>query len=215
MKRFYFVLFLVLILLVNGSCSNPFIKNDSLSASQMLNIGFAYTKEKDNKNALKYYNLCVEKFPQNESCYSERGSLYLRTGKLDLALNDLNTSIDLNSLVSNAYNIRGLILFEQKEYLSAINDFTKAIEIEQSEALYYYHRGMIYYELESYSEALKDFNSAIKWESNWSSYYYWRGKVKLKMNDHLGACEDFDIFLNFRNVEPTKEMELLIQSNCK
>lgn len=67
--------------------------------------------------------------------YLLRGKAYKDSGEMNLALNDLNTSIMLKPSMA-AYKYRGEVYFEMEKYGDAINDFTTAIELNPTIELY-------------------------------------------------------------------------------
>jgi len=107
------------------------------------------------------------------------------------AINNINYSIQLDSLNSEYYYNRGVILYEQFNQLdSAIMDLTKTIELDPSDWRAYQNRGYYNYLLEKYDIALPDINKVIDIKPDFSNAYLLRGMIKEKLNDNDGACLD-------------------------
>jgi len=107
------------------------------------------------------------------------------------AINNINYSIQLDSLNSEYYYNRGVILYEQFNQLdSAIMDLTKTIELDPSDWRAYQNRGYYNYLLEKYDIVLPDINKVIDIRPDFSNAYLLRGMIKEKLNDKDGACMD-------------------------
>ena len=107
------------------------------------------------------------------------------------AINNINYSIQLDSLNSEYYYNRGVILYEQFNQLdSAIMDLTKTIELDPFEWRAYQNRGYYNYLLEKYDIVLPDINKVIDIKPDFSNAYLLRGMIKEKLNDKDGACLD-------------------------
>jgi tetratricopeptide (TPR) repeat protein len=108
------------------------------------------------------------------------------------ALNNINFSIQLDSLNSDYYFNRGVILYEQFNQLdSAIMDMAKAIELDPTDWRAYQNRGYYNYLLENYDKALPDINKVIDLQTDFSNAYFLSGLLKEKLNDKTGSCLDF------------------------
>jgi tetratricopeptide (TPR) repeat protein len=109
----------------------------------------------------------------------QRGSMYRRLGKFELALVDFSESIrhDPNSALAytglgNAY--RGLELFDL-----AIAALTEALRL-RPEARTYNNRGNVYQDLKDNERAIADYDTAIKLDPNYATAYYNRGNARLE-----------------------------------
>lgn len=112
-------------------------------------------------------------------------------GNYRSALNNINFSIQLDSLNSDFYYNRGVILYEQFNQLdSAILDMTKTIKIDPNDWRAYQNRGYYNYLLENYDKVLTDINKVIDLKTDFSNAYLLRGMLKEKLNDKDGACMD-------------------------
>ncbi|MCA2812917.1 MAG: tetratricopeptide repeat protein [Microcystis sp. M090S1] len=107
--------------------------------------------------------------------YVNRGILYRRQQKYELALDDYNKAIELNPNHANAYNNRGNLYQDLQKYELALDDFNKAIEINPNFAILYYNRGVLYRLQEKYDLALSDYSKAIDINPNFAEAYVNRG----------------------------------------
>jgi tetratricopeptide (TPR) repeat protein len=83
------------------------------------------------------YTLAIEDSPEDMQYkfYLLRGKAYKDTGEMNLALQDLSTSIKLDPSMM-AYKYRGEVFFKMGRYANAANDFTYALEFNQTLQLY-------------------------------------------------------------------------------
>ena len=121
----------------------------------------------------------------------QRGSMYRRFGKFELALADFSESVrhDPTSApaftgLGNAY--RGLKLFDL-----AIADHTEALRLKPNDAGSYNNRGNVWQEMKDNERAIADYDMAIKLDPNYATAYYNRGNSRLETGDKEGAVADY------------------------
>jgi len=147
--------------------------------------------EKGNYNeAIEYYSLFLEIFPDNDIAYNNRGVAKLNMGDYRSALSDLNKSIELSPDDASAYTIRGTIKNKLSDYYGALQDYNIAIELNPSDPVTFYERGRNKFHLNDLVGAIKDFSAAIDLYPDYSEAYYDRAITKHRMKDIAGACLD-------------------------
>jgi len=185
------------------------------------NLGLAYYKSGNFRQALLDYNKAIDIKPGYLEAYINRGIVYDDTGNFTQALSDDNKAIQINPQVSESYFNRGLSFSKQGNLNQAISDFTKAIELNPDYAEGYINRGSIYEIQGNLTQALSNYNKAIQlyppvalptdndiWlgrintisignvlKSNYTSYadaYYNRGCVYDKQGNLTGALSDYN-----------------------
>ncbi|AOC53403.1 TPR domain protein, putative component of TonB system [Microcystis aeruginosa NIES-2481] len=124
--------------------------------------------------------------------YVNRGILYRRQQKYELALDDYNKAIKLNPNHANAYNNRGNLYYDLQKYDLALADYDKAIEINPNFAILYYNRGGVYYNQQKYELALSDINKAIDINPNYAEAYYNRGNIYYDLQKYELALSDIN-----------------------
>jgi len=135
--RIIISIFLFLVILC--SCSDK-----SEQAADLINKADALLSEKEFKEpqkAIEYLTKAIELQPDNDYTYNMRGSIYMTTGKNQLAYDDFNKAIQLNSKMPNYYNNRGVICEKTGHYKEAIKDFDEAILFDSNAAQFYNNRG--------------------------------------------------------------------------
>ncbi|MCA2554169.1 MAG: tetratricopeptide repeat protein, partial [Microcystis sp. M04BS1] len=75
------------------------------------------------------YNKAIELNPRDAEAYLNRGVIYARQGKPDLALSDFNQAININPRYAEAYANRGVLYYSRQEREKAIRDLRQAAEL--------------------------------------------------------------------------------------
>jgi tetratricopeptide (TPR) repeat protein len=84
----------------------------------------------------------IKLYPKLPFAYYNRGTNYLRSGQIDLAIADYTTAIELQPTDTAFYNNRGTAYDRKKEHDKAIADYTTAIKIDPAYRNAYLNRGL-------------------------------------------------------------------------
>ncbi|MCZ8048720.1 MAG: tetratricopeptide repeat-containing serine protease family protein, partial [Microcystis sp. LE19-41.2A] len=124
--------------------------------------------------------------------YVNRGILYRRQQKYELALSDWNKAIELNPNYAMAYYNRGVLYDDQKKYELALADWNKAIELNRNFTEAYNNRGVLYQNQKKYDLALSDYSKAIDINPNDAKAYYNRGLLYRLQEKYELALADWN-----------------------
>jgi clan AA aspartic protease (TIGR02281 family) len=153
-----------------------------------------YRYKRDYKMALNDFSKIFEIIPEayKSYYYGERAALYGEIGMHNLAINDYNESIKLDSSAYDFGN-RGDEYRLLGNFSSAITDFDKAIEMNPEEAWFYYRRGWVKDDfLKDHEGGLADYSSAIELDRNYAYPYLHRGRIFAnRYKDTIRANADF------------------------
>jgi tetratricopeptide (TPR) repeat protein len=94
--------------------------------------------------------------------YNNRGIARALKGEYDLAIEDYDFALKLNSTYSKAFNNRGIAYQRKADFDRAITDFSEAINIEPEYVNAIVNRAATYEKKGVYELALKDFDEAIR-----------------------------------------------------
>ena len=142
--------------------------------------------------------------------YYNRGLVYLYLEQYELAIQDCDKALELNSNFAPTYINRGIIYFELGNYESAFNDYNKAIEYKPDYVNAYLDRGLILGTKGRFDEALYDFNKVIEYDKNQSMAYYGRGLIYYEEGEYEKALNDLN---RAKALGDTKAQEVITEIN--
>ncbi|MCS7297344.1 MAG: tetratricopeptide repeat protein [Bacteroidia bacterium] len=169
------------------SIANAFLAG-SLSQSALLEsllqeeLYFATTRQKDNAKRERLLKAYVSKYGQDHRALNDLGALAVQAGRLDEAVDYLNSA---NRLTPNNYavlNNLGLVFAARKEYAQAAQNFQASYAARPTpEAAF--NLGVIYEKTAQYAAAAEAFANA----GDLPAAKYNAGLSRLLMNDLAGA----------------------------
>lgn len=105
-------------------------------------------------------------YSKRPAYYFQRSKIYGIQKKYKLALNDLNSAIELAPSDSMLYYHRALLKQKIHDIQGAIFDFDTAINYNSQNYQYYFARGMLHENFEHYKNALDDFKKTVQLNPN-------------------------------------------------
>jgi tetratricopeptide (TPR) repeat protein len=136
-------------------------EQNGFTAIDFNNRGSTYARLQYYDEALRDFDLALERDPKYTIAYCNRGSVYARVEQHADALENYSHAFALDPTDSSIYLCRGQTYARIGEYSSALADYTQAVKIEPTDATLYYARGKAYVELRKFSRALADFSIAL------------------------------------------------------
>ncbi len=121
----------------------------------------------------------------------QRGAMYRRLGKFELALADFTMSIHYDPKSAYAYTGRGNAHRGLHQVDESIADHTEAIRLDPKYAAAYNNRGNAWRDKKDYARAIADYDEAVKIDPHYASALYNRGNARLDAGDKDGAIADY------------------------
>lgn len=129
-----------------------------------------------------------EKAEVRATAHIRRGLALSERGKLDEAMSDYNTGIDLDPNDALAYNNRAILWREKRDLDKAIADLTKGISIDPMPNAdgaggsggpinLHFNRGVMFDEKREYERAVADYDQAIKLDPGDPQAFYRRSRM--------------------------------------
>jgi len=177
---------------LNGNSDFKFVKQQSPSGSQKINLSKKLNKRKaaTKVNKKKSGNQTIN---QNVD-WSQKAMALWQNGKYknpNKAIEYWGHAISQKQNTAKAYNNRGLAYYDLKQYQKAIKDYNQAIKQDHGYVAAFNNRGNSYYELADYQRALTDFNQSLQLKPNYAKAHFNRGLVYYQLNQSDLACDDF------------------------
>jgi tetratricopeptide (TPR) repeat protein len=138
------------------------------------------------------YTKMIERDPNNDNLYVERGMLYGNQGDFNKAKEDFTKAIQLNPSCFSAYNNRGNIYISEKLYDLALTDYTRCIKINPAAVQSYINRGIVYEEMRDYPSAIQDYTQAIALNPADYEVYLFRWKLYNALGEEKLAEADLE-----------------------
>ena len=110
--------------------------------------------------AIQLYSKIINRDPNFDGAYNNRGNAYKDKGEYDKAIADYNMAISLKPDYAEAYNNRGEAYNTRGEYDKAIADYDKAITLNPYNALAHCNRGEACLYMQLWEQARKDLQTA-------------------------------------------------------
>ncbi len=164
---------------------------DKLNPTAYFLRGWALKEQGDTINAVKDYQKAIELKSDYEQAYEELGILYAQKGDA-LAIEYLNSTININPKNYSAMYILALFYQEHNAIAQALDTYQKLLEIKPDHADALHNVGYInLVEKQDYDIAIECFNSAIKVDSLFWQAYVSRAEAYEKKGEMAKAKADF------------------------
>ncbi len=164
---------------------------DKLNPTAYFLRGWALKEQGDTINAVKDYQKAIELKSDYEQAYEELGILYAQKGDA-LAIEYLNSTININPKNYSAMYILALFYQEHNAIAQALDTYQKLLEVKPDHADALHNVGYInLVEKQDYDIAIECFNSAIKVDTLFWQAYLSRAEAYEKKGETAKAKADF------------------------
>jgi len=143
-------------------------------------------------NDLSLWNDVIHQYKASPIAHNNRGLVFLKEQKYDMAINDFNMAIGLNPGYTQAYINRGNALRNYNGYDTALEDYTNAIKLDPGFYRTYFNRATLFLKMGKNNEALNDFNKAISLNPSYVEAYVNRGILYMNQKEYGNAILDFN-----------------------
>jgi tetratricopeptide (TPR) repeat protein len=150
------------------------------------------------QDALALYDGYLQRFPTDVQVLQERAGVRLKSGLLDLALQDYGKAIELSPGNTRLRLLRAFLYHDNGRFKDAVADYTAAIRGGASGADVRYRRGLAYYALNRAEEAIADLDAAIAANPSLAAAYTARGALHQLRGDGAAAIADFSRVIDLK-----------------
>lgn len=201
MKPDPIVLAAAIALLAFTGCKSMSAHQYAEEAKKNASINNYQPTPKDLKACIKNSSKAAKKKPDYFDAYFWRGFCNFLKKEYDLALSDLNKSLQILPKAGSAYYWRARTYQEMQKWDSAVSDYNKVMntnpeyninpELESHKDLYaHYFRGYCYWQKTRFDDAIEDFNRQLEITPNHEWTYYYRALSYKPKGDHAQASAD-------------------------
>jgi protein O-mannosyl-transferase len=171
------------------------LRNFPNSFVALNSVGVEYMMRDNNDKALYYLNKSIQVAPQNYKGYYNRGLLYLKNQKNELALKSFNQALDIYDYPKarigrgSAYHLLGNIpkAMEEANYILAR---------DKNNPKAHFILGNCYNDLNKLDDALREYNACIEFSGDEADFYFKRAIVFGKKQNFTASIRDMDMCLS-------------------
>jgi Tfp pilus assembly protein PilF len=186
----------------------------SINTTEYLEEGAKYYREEKYEDAIKLYQLVLDKSPENYVVHKDIGNCYMMMEQYDLAekefleflsaakLENSPTSIPMQS---DALSSLGTISARKDDNETALNYFLEAYNLNPMDEEVNYNLGEIHFSLRKIDEAIQYYRVASDIKPSWPEPYMKLGFAYLNKSDTPKAKEYFEKFLEIAPDHPQAE----------
>jgi len=149
----------------------------------------------EDRKALEYFNRAALAAPRNYKSYYNRGLLYLKNNKPELAIKSFNQTLELYNYVK-AYTGRASAYYMLGDISKAMNDARLALQTDKNNARAHFVLANCYNDLNKLDEAMNEYNKSIELNKNEADFYFKRAIVFGKKQDFRSCLSDLEICLH-------------------
>jgi len=142
---------------------------------------------------LTLFSDTIKKNPASWLSYGNRGLYYANEGRFELAMIDLNKTLELKPDEADALHNRGRLYYERKNFDKALADFDRAIQIHPWRSDYYKNRIIVYRETGRLDKAIADADRVIFVYPGHAENYLLRASIYALQEELAKALDDLNI----------------------
>jgi tetratricopeptide (TPR) repeat protein len=150
------------------------------------------------EEALADYNSAITMKPDG-ALYNSRAKLYFDLKKYDLALENYNKAIALDSTQGEYYINRGAVNALTNNMQTALGDFNKGLQLKPDHANGYKNRSLIFQSLGQWENAISDITKYLSMHPEDADLWYERGRINNVLNKPAEALPDIDKAIQLNN----------------
>lgn len=182
------------------------LDEDSANEEALSGIIRAQLLSENLRDAQKYINTAIEKYPKQPEFYLRKGILNNMKGQYLAAIDDFNVGFQLSGSQPDIqlYVNRGVAYMQNEDYENAIADFTDGLKINPRHLSTLKYRAFANYRLAYYTESIEDYDKVIALNPESTSGYYNRGMAHLRSGNRGKACSDFHEACSKGNINACK-----------
>ncbi len=153
-----------------------------------------YKERQQYDRAVNVLDRAARTMPRSGEIYYQRSKIYFLQKKPELAIADINKSIDLNN--SDSFNMEDYLEIRAAYYISlgqwqnVINDFSKVIKLDPKSTFSYCHRARAYLLQKQYQNAIDDCNKDIASDPKDAETYAVRSAAYAGLGETQKASDD-------------------------
>jgi tetratricopeptide (TPR) repeat protein len=148
----------------------------------------------EDSKALEYFNKAVAIAPRNYKGFYNRGLLYLKNKKPELAIKSFNQTLELYDY-TKAYTGRASAYYMLGDIPKALNDARFALQSDKNNAKAHFVAANCYNDMNRLDDAMTEYNKSIELNKNEADFYFKRAIAFGKKQDFKSCLNDLLVCL--------------------
>ncbi|MGB3340548.1 MAG: tetratricopeptide repeat protein [bacterium] len=153
-----------------------------------------HTKEHFVKEETRYKDEQEKRMKKEGLDHFDRATLYYYRGNYELAVNEINKSLEIEE-TAEYLNLKGLLLTELGKFNESKKIYKKALEIEPNLAEIHNNLGMLHLKMKKLDDAVVAFREAVKKNVNYSHAYVNLGSTLVELEKFDEAIKAYEMAL--------------------
>ena len=173
-------------------------------AQVYINLADIYYRNKNMADGIGLMTTGICEIPDNMVLRHYLARFYMEDAKLDLAIDELETILEVQPDNYDVYYDLAKVHFELGNYACAIENFENVLEYKSENPLIYYYLGEAYEANDEIDKALSNYLKAIAPNEAFSPAYKKAGILFLARGDYEDAIEYFEDYIDLDIPEEEK-----------
>ena len=164
---------------------------ESYSATFEFTLSNIYYQQENLAEALKYYDLAIEQFPDFRRAHKNAGLIHVRNGHFDKALPYLTRTIELGGHTSIAYGLLGFAYYSTGNYLCAESAYRQAILLDPETLDWQIGLARSFFKQQKYGDAVSICNTLIETQPETADFWLLQANAYLGLKQPPRAAENY------------------------
>ena len=134
----------------------------SMTAAELEKAGDAARAQKDDAQAIKYFEEALRKDRKNAVLYNKLGIAQLKDGRLEQARINFQQAVKRNPKFADALNNIGAVYYMQRNFSAAAKQFKKAVALDESRATFHVNLGAAWFGQKKVERAVAEYARALE-----------------------------------------------------
>ena len=137
------------------------IRRNKINAKETLRNAQRLFIDGKKYESIDAFTEAIDSGEKTEIAFLSRGVAFLKTERIDKAIEDFSMVVSMNNSNMRAHYYRGIAYMSKNDFEKAIQDFNKTIELKPNHGAAFFARGSAYAQLGKAEEAVKNFKTAL------------------------------------------------------
>jgi tetratricopeptide (TPR) repeat protein len=154
--------------------------------------GLSLLKRGACNEAVVAFSKAIEIDPLFSVAYLNRAIAHMRCGKNEEALNDLQTSIEMNQKVASSYYLQGVLLGQKGDIKRSLESYDNALAEDNYYTKALFNRSFTWKMMGDFTKAMDDANTIVELQPESPEYWNLKGNMHMLYADYYEAITSYD-----------------------